>query len=99
MTTFVWAIPQTNYLTADGFITTAYWTCTATDGNYTASAYSTCSFMLKAPKIPYANVKKSDVLNWIWANGVNKTATEKSLDAQIKLQKNPVTAAGTPWVA
>jgi hypothetical protein len=97
MTTFVWAIPQTDYLTADGFITTAHWTCTATDGTYTAPAYSTCSFAAATPSIPYASVTEQDVLNWIWANGVDKAATEASLQSQIDLQKNPVQATGTPW--
>jgi hypothetical protein len=97
MTTFKWAIPQTDYLTADGFITTAHWTCTATDGTYSASAYSTCSFAAATPSIPYASVTEQDVLNWIWANGVDKAATEASLQSQIDLQKNPVQAAGTPW--
>jgi hypothetical protein len=97
MTTFVWAIPQTDYLTADGFITVAHWTCTATDGAYSTSAYSTCSFAAATPSIPYASVTEQDVLNWIWANGVDKTATEASLQSQIDLQKNPVQATGTPW--
>jgi hypothetical protein len=97
MTTFKWAIPQTDYLTADGFITTAHWTCTATDGTYLASAYSTCSFAAATPSIPYASVTEQDVLNWIWANGVDKNATETSLQSQIDLQKNPVQATGTPW--
>ena len=95
--TTLWKITQTDYLTADGFITTAHWTATATDGSYTASAYSTCSFAAATPSIPYASVTEQDVLNWIWANGVDKTATEASLQSQIDLQKNPVTAAGTPW--
>jgi len=94
-----WTITQTDYIVADGFITTAHWTATATDGAYTASAYSTCSFAAATPSIPYASVTEQDVLNWIWANGVNKDATEASLAQQIELQKNPVTAAGVPWVA
>jgi hypothetical protein len=33
----------------------------------------------------------------VWANGVDKQATEDALAANIALQKNPVTATGTPW--
>jgi hypothetical protein len=99
MTTYTWTVPQTDYLTADGFITTAHWTCTATDGDYTASAYSTCSFAAATPSIPYASVTEQEVLNWCWNNGVDKEATEASLQSQIDLQKNPVQAAGTPWSA
>jgi len=95
--TTTWKITQTDYLVADGFITTAHWTAIAVDGTYTASAYSTCSFALATPSIPYASVTEQEVLNWCWNNGVDKDATEASLAQQIELLKNPVTAAGTPW--
>jgi hypothetical protein len=39
----------------------------------------------------------AEVLDWVWANGVDKSATETALAAQIELQKNPVQASGTPW--
>jgi hypothetical protein len=92
-----WTITQTDYLTSDGFITTAHWTATAVDGEYTASVYSTCSFVPAEPAIPYASVTEAEVLDWIWANGVDKTATEASLAAQIESLKNPTTATGVPW--
>ena len=94
-----WTITQTDYLTSDGFITTAHWTASAVDGDYSASIYSTCSFTPATPSIPDASVTEAEVLNWIWANGVDKEATEAALAAQIDLQKNPVQAAGVPWVA
>lgn len=97
MTTFNWKVPVTDYLVADGFITTAHWTCTAIDGEYSAHAYSTCSFATATPTIPYANVSEQDVLNWCWENGVDKTATETSLQSQIDLLKTPVKATGAPW--
>jgi hypothetical protein len=97
--TTTWTITQTDYLTSDGFITTAHWTASAVDGDYTASVYSTCSFAAATPSIPYASVTEAEVLNWIWSNGVSKDATEAALAAQIELQKNPVTATGTPWAA
>ena len=94
-----WTITQTDYETATGFITTAHWTATATDGDFTASVYSTCSFAAAEPSIPYADVTMSEVLQWCWSNGVDKDATEAALAAQIEAQKNPVTATGTPWSA
>jgi len=92
-----WKITQCDRLTADGFITTAHWTCSAVDGDYTASAYSTCSWQAGTPTIPYANVTMAEVLQWVWDSGVSKDATEAALAQQIELQKNPVTAAGVPW--
>ena len=97
--TATWTITQCDRLTSDDFITTAHWTCTAVDGEYSASAYSTCSWQAGTPTIPYADVTEAEVLNWCWASGVDKDATEASLAANIALQQNPVTATGTPWNA
>jgi hypothetical protein len=95
--TTTWKIIQCDHLTADGFITTAHWTVNAVDGNYSASSYGTCGFAAATPAIPYASVTEAQVLDWCWANGVDKDAIETSLANQIELQKNPVTAAGVPW--
>ena len=95
--TTTWIITQTNYETSNGFITQAHWTATAVDGDYTASSYSTCSWQAGTPTIPYASVTMAEVLDWCWASGVDKDATEAALAQQIELQKNPVTAAGVPW--
>jgi hypothetical protein len=98
MTTYNWTISTTNYDVATGFITTAHWQCTATDGEYTANPiYSTCSWAAGTPTVPYADVTEAEVLDWCWASGVDKDATEAALAANIELQKNPVTATGTPW--
>ncbi len=95
--TIVWNISQLDRKTSDGFVTTAHWQANATDGNYSASAYSTCSWSDGTATIPYASLTKETVLGWIWANGVDKDAVEASLNAQIELKKNPVTAVGVPW--
>lgn len=92
-----WKITQCDHLTSDGFITTAHWTATAVEGEYTASVYSTCSFNAGTPSIPYEEVTEQDVLDWCWAGGVDKEATEAALLAQIELAKHPVQATGTPW--
>ena len=100
--TTTWTITQCDRLTSDGFITTAHWTASATDGDYTASVYATCSFTKPEGNVdltPYDAITEQDVLGWCWANGVDKDATEAALAANIALQKNPVTATGTPWTA
>jgi len=94
-----WNVSQTEYLTSDKFIKIAHWQCNAVDGDYTTSTYSTCSWSDGTPSVPYANVTMAEVLDWIWASGVDKDATEASLAQQIELLKNPVTASGTPWSA
>ena len=95
--TITWIISQLDREVANGFITTAHFTCNAVDGDYTASIYSTSSWASGTPTIPYASVTMAEVLDWVWANGVDKQATEDALAANIALQKNPVTATGTPW--
>ena len=92
-----WNISQLDRQTSDGFVTTAHWQANATDGDYSASTYSTCSWSEGTATIPYADLTQETVLGWIWANGVDKAATEAALNAQIELKKNPVTATGVPW--
>ena len=95
--TTAWTITQLDRQTSNGFVTTAHWTASAVDGDYSASIYSTSSWADGTPTIPYADLTQATVLGWIWANGVNKEAVEASLQAQIDAQKNPVTATGVPW--
>ena len=93
----IWTITQLDRKTADGFVTTAHWTCTAVDGEHTASIYSTCGWSDGTINVPYADLTQEIVLGWVWANGVDKQATEDALAAQIEAKKNPVTASGKPW--
>lgn len=91
-----WKITQTDYLTADGFINTAHWTASVENGEYSASVYGTCGFN-GTPTIPYNQVTEAEVLDWCWANGVDKDGVEDSLASQIEALKNPVSKSGTPW--
>ena len=97
MTTVNWTISTLERDVATGYVNCAHWQATATDGDYTAQIYSTCSWAEGTPTIPYADLTQETVLGWVWANGVDKQATEDALAANIALQKNPVTATGTPW--
>lgn len=95
--TITWNISQLDRQTSDGFVTTAHWQATAVDGEHTASVYSTCSWSDGSPTVPYDQLTQEMVLGWVWANGVDKAATEASLQSQIDAKKNPVTAVGVPW--
>ena len=103
MATFNWTISNLERRTADGFVKVAHWQCTSVDGEgetaVSSSVYNTVSFEDGDINIPYANVTEADVLGWIWANGVDKDATEASIAARIEVLKNPVEASGTPWAA
>jgi hypothetical protein len=96
--TTTWTISTLDREVSNGFVTTAHWTCTAVDGEHSASAYATVSWAEGTPAIPYASLTEAEVLSWVWES-IDKTATEASLAAQIALLKNPVKASGTPWQA
>jgi hypothetical protein len=96
MTTYNWTVSNLDSNTADGFVFCAHWTCVATDGEHSASAYATVSWAEGTPAIAYDNLTEAEVLSWVWES-VDKTATEASLAAQIALLKNPVKATGKPW--
>lgn len=105
MTNITWNIsqldchPQENANT--NVVFTAHWQCNGTDGAYNASVYSTCSIPINTGEsfTPYAELTKEQVLDWIWANGVDKEATETAVEQQIENQKNPpVVSPPLPWV-
>jgi hypothetical protein len=82
-------------------VTTAYWTCAGTDGTYNASMYSTCSFASPTGAFtPHADLTQEQVLEWCWANGVDKDATETAVGNQLaKLANPPVVTLPLPWNA
>lgn len=94
---YTWSILNLDRRTSDGFINVAHWQCTGADGDITSSVYATCSFEDGTPVIPYEDVTEAEVLDWIWANGVDKDATEASIAARIQDLKNPKEASGLPW--
>ena len=100
MTTFNWTISTLERELSAGGVIVAHWRCTASDGDFSASSYGTCGFTpdASAPDfVSYDSLTEATVLGWLWADGVDKDATEAALQANIDAQKNPVTAAGVPW--
>ena len=108
MATYTWVISTLEYdlqpVDMDGAVIIAHWRCNAdqVEGtgdqavSYYATSYGTCGFSPDptAPGyVPYADLTEAEVLGWCWSDGVDKYATEASLQANIDLQVNPVTAA------
>lgn len=51
-----------------------------------------------SPYTPYNQLTENQVLGWVWSSGVNKTATEASIQASIDVQVNPsVVTLPLPW--
>lgn len=79
-----------------------HWTCSGVQDTYSASIYSTCT--VPAPTgaafTPYADLTQDQVLGWVWADGVDKDATEAAVQQQINSQINPsVVTPSLPWAA
>jgi hypothetical protein len=103
-----WTISTLERELSDGGVTVAHWRCTASETvgtgddavDYSAASYGTCGFTYDASApdfTPYADLTEATVLGWVWADGVDKDATEAALQANIDAQKNPTTADGVPW--
>jgi hypothetical protein len=106
MTNITWTITAMNCYPTVGSETdvvfTVHWTCSGTDGTYTSSVYSTCSVPTPTDGsfTPYDQLTQDQVLGWVWANGVDKDATEAAVQQQIDNQINPpVVSPKLPWTA
>jgi hypothetical protein len=103
MTTITWNISQLDCLpqSAEGadYVVTAHWQCNGVDGDYSGTVYATTSFpVVQGAFTPYADLTLDQVLGWVWANGVDKDATEAAVEGQIEAQKNPpIVAPPLPW--
>jgi hypothetical protein len=101
-TEFTWDIANLERETEDGFVYTAHYTISATDGTYASSAYGSIGFQRPENLIPYADLTKDLVIGWVQEalGGDEKTAEiEAALQAQINEQRNPTKAAGVPWAS
>ena len=103
MSTITWNISQLDCVPqapegAD-YVVTAHWQCMGVDGVYSGQVYSTTSFaVVEGAFTAYADLTQDQVLGWIWANGVDKDATEAAVEGQIEAQKNPpIVAPPLPW--
>ena len=101
-----WTISRLDCKVSEGDLSdvciVAHWQCSDTVDGYSASVYATCSLPSPDPEsfTPYADLTQEQVLEWIWANGVDKDATEAAVQAQIDNQINPpVIQPPLPWAA
>jgi len=94
-----WTIANLERNLGDGGVFVAHWRVSSTEGDYSASAYGTCSFSYDPTDpsfVPYDSLTEADVLGWVWGE-VDQAATEAALAADIEAQQHPITADGVPW--
>lgn len=103
-----WKIEQIWVKPVDGDLTnvvvTAAWRCNGdqtSDGKtYSGTCYGTASLSPADPAdfIDIANLTEADVLGWVWSAGIDKAATEASVQQQIDNQITPpIVVPPLPW--
>jgi hypothetical protein len=113
MTTLSWIIERLLVKPTEGdktdVVITADWRCNGTETTgtgddsktYSGTCYGSASFAPPSGSFtPYKDLTQQQVLDWCFANGVNKTAIEANVNKQIADQINPpVVAPALPWAA
>jgi hypothetical protein len=97
-TIFTWNIAQLERETSDGYVFTVHYTIDANDGTYNAGAYG--SIGLERPEtdlIPFADLTKDLVINWVKEKLGNASEIEASLQSQLDEKHAPTKALGMPW--
>jgi hypothetical protein len=81
-------------------VITADWRCNGSQDQYSATCYGSASLQPPSGSFtPYEDLTEAQVLSWCFSNGVNKTAIEANVTAQIENQINPpVVCLPNPWV-
>jgi hypothetical protein len=103
MITLSWIIERLLVKPTEGSLTdvviTADWRCNGSQENYSGTCYGSASFAPPSDSFtPYDQLTEQQVLDWCFANGVDKTAIEANVTQQINDQINPpVIAPPLPW--
>jgi hypothetical protein len=104
MPTLSWIIERLLVKPTEGsdtnVVITADWRCNGTQDQYSGTCYGSCSFAPPSGEFtPYDELTQEQVLGWCYSNGVDKTAIEANVTAQIENQINPpVVTLPLPWV-
>ena len=102
--TILWIIERLLVKPTEGTLTdvviTADWRCNGSQDTYSGTCYGSCSFQPPSGSFtPYEELTEAQVLQWCYENGVDKTAIEANVTAQINDQINPpVVVLPLPWV-
>ena len=103
--TINWIIERLLVKPTEGTLTdvviTADWRCNGSQDQYSGTCYGSASFAPPTGSFtPYDQLTEQQVLDWCFANGVDKTAIEANVTQQINDQINPpIIAPPLPWLS
>jgi len=108
-----WSVSNMTHVDADGGVILAYWSLVAASdagGGETATEGGKARFTYDASAsgfIPYADLKESDVLGWIWEQNKEGDETaaeykarieaERTAKVEAQITRNATEATGVPW--
>ena len=95
-----WKIKSMESTPETGVVISANWICEGEQDGVNASISGTSQFPEPGEQFtPYSSLTQEQVLAWVWADGgVNKTATEASVQNALDLQINPSLVQNPlPW--
>lgn len=101
MITTSWHIANLERESSDGYVYTAHWTVSVTDGEHSAGSYG--SVGLERPEeeelVPFEDLSEELVISWVQDKlGEEQISSiQSSLINQIEEQKEPTKLSGTPW--
>jgi hypothetical protein len=99
-----WIIERLLVKPTEGTLTdvviTADWRCNGTQESFSGTCYGSTSFAPPSGSFtPYEDLTEAQVLSWCFSNGVDQTAIEANVTAQIENQINPpIIAPPLPWL-
>jgi len=102
MTNYTWNIANLERETSDGYVYTAHWAVSATEDEYSASAYGSVGFERPEDEmIPFEELTEELVIQWTQEKlGEEQvTSMEAALQVQIDEQKAPSKESGVPWIS
>jgi hypothetical protein len=80
-------------------VVNAGWTCQAAGSGFSSSTNGISTFSAPTGSFtPYPNLTQEQVLGWVWAGGVNKSAVETQQTAAVQTQINSsIVSLPLPW--
>jgi hypothetical protein len=104
MITLSWIIERLLVKPTEGtysdVVITADWRCNGSQDQYSGTCYGSASFAPPSGSFtPYPDLTQDQVLGWCFSNGVDQSAIEANVTAQIENQINPpIIAPPLPWL-
>lgn len=102
-TLYTWTVQRLETRPQDGplidVVVTAFWQCIGIEFGFGSSACGSCSFTAPGdPFTAYADLTEQQILDWCWASGVDKNATEARIQTDINNQISPpIVNLPLPW--